>query len=142
MPDLNQFLLFLHLVGLTLGMASGWGNMVMGKLIEDAQPAERPVLARFPPAIAKVGGVGLLLLWATGLILVFTKWNGFGGLPWQFHVKLTGVVLLTAAIGIIHAHMAKARRGDMAAAKRLPVLGMVATLLSLSVVLFAVLAFD
>jgi hypothetical protein len=141
-PDLNQSMLFLHLVGLTLGMASGWGNLVMGKLIADAQPGERPVLARFPPAIAKVGGVGLLLLWVTGFLLVFWKWNGFGGLPWQFHAKFTGVVLLTATIGVIHAHMAKARRGDMAAAKRLPVLGMTATLLSLTVVLFAVLAFD
>jgi hypothetical protein len=141
-PDLNQFLLFLHLVGLTLGMASGWGNMTMGRLIEEAQPAERPVLARFPPAIARVGGVGLLLLWVTGFWLVFGKWNGFGGLPWQFHAKFTGVVLLTGAIGLIHATMARARRGDMAAAKRLPVLGMIATTLSLLVVLFAVLAFD
>lgn len=142
MPNLNQFLLFLHLVGLTLGMASGWGNLTMGKLIEEAPPAERPILGRFPPAIAKVGGVGLLLLWVTGFLLVYLKWNGFGGLPWQFHAKLTGVVLLTANIGIIHATMAKARRGDMAAAKRLPTLGMIATTTSLLVVLLAVLAFD
>lgn len=142
MPDLNQFLLFLHLVGLTLGMASGWGNMTMGKLMAEASPADRPVLARFPPAIARVGGVGLLLLWVTGFLLVFWKWNGFGGLPWQFHAKLTGVVLLTGTIGMIHAHMARARRGDVAAAGRLPVLGMIATVLSLLVVLFAVLAFD
>ena len=142
MPDLNQSLLFLHLVGLTLGMASGWGNMVMGKLIAEAPAAERPVLARFPPAIARVGGIGLGLLWVTGFLLVFWKWNGFGTMPWQFHAKFTGAVLLTGTIGVIHAHQAKARRGDMAAASRLPVLGMIAILLSLSVVLFAVLAFD
>lgn len=142
MPDFNQLLLFLHFLGLTLGMASAWGNLVMGTLIEGAPAAERPILARFPPVMSKVGGGGLLLLWVTGLVLVFTKWNGFAGLPWQFHVKLTLVVLLTGAIGMIHALMAKARRGDMAAAARIPTVGLVATTLSVLVVLFAVLSFD
>lgn len=142
MPDLNQLLLFLHFVGLGLGMANGFGNLVMGRLIDAAPDAEKRVLARFPPAMSHLGGAGLLLLWATGLILTFTKWGGFGNLPWQFHVKLTAVVLLTGAVGMIHASQAKAKRGDQAAARRIPAIGLAATTLTLVIVLFAVLTFE
>lgn len=142
MPDLNQLLLFLHFVGLGLGLANGFGNHVMGRLMAAASEDERRVLARFPPVMSQLGGAGLLLLWATGLILTFTKWGGFGSLPWQFHVKITCVVLLTGAVGMIHASMARARRGDQAAARRIPVIGVVATSLTLVIVLFAVLTFD
>lgn len=142
MPDLNQLLLVLHFVGLGLGMTASFGSPAVGKLIEAAPEAEKRVLARVPAALSQVGGAGLLLLWATGLILTFTKWGGFGSLPWQFHVKLTGVVLLTGAVGMIHANQARAKRGDAAAAARIPAIGTIATMLTLLIVLFAVLTFD
>jgi len=141
-PDLNQLLLVLHFVGLGLGMTASFGSPAVGKLIEAAPEAEKRVLARVPAALSHLGGAGLLLLWATGLILTFTKWGGFGSLPWQFHVKLTGVVLLTGAVGMIHANQAKAKRGDAAAAARIPAIGTIATILTLVIVLFAVLTFD
>jgi hypothetical protein len=141
-PTLDQALLFLHFIGLGLGMSASFGNLVMGKLIGDATPAERPVLARFPPVISRVGAGGLVLLWATGLVLTFHKWGGFASLPWQFHVKITGVVLLTLVVGVIESLHAKAKRGDAAAAARLPAIGSIATVLVLLIVLFAVLTFD
>lgn len=142
MPDLNQLLLFLHFLGLGLGATSAFGGPVIGKLMEHASEAERPILARVPAALSHASGAGLILLWATGLVLVFTKWGGFGSLPWQFHVKITGVVLLTGVVGMIHAHQAKARRGDRAAAARIPTFGLVATALTVLIVLFAVLTFE
>lgn len=141
-PTLDQLLLFLHFLGLGMGMSASFGTLVMGKLIGEASPADRPVLGRFPPVISRVGASGLVLLWATGLALTFHKWGGFGSLPWQFHVKLTGVVLLTLVVGIIESLQAKAKRGDAAAAARLPKVGSIATLLVLVIVFFAVLTFD
>lgn len=140
--DLNQILLVLHFVGLGLGMSATFANPTIGKLIAEAAPAEKAVLARFPPRQSHISGIGLVLLWVTGLGLVYSKYGGFGNLPWQFHAKLTGVVLLTLVVGLIHALMAKARRGDAAAAARIPVVGSVAGAISLLIVLFAVLAFD
>lgn len=142
MPDLNQLLLFLHFLGLGLGATSAFAGPVIGTLIRNAPEAERPILARVPAMLSHVSGAGLLLLWATGLVLVFTKWGGFASLPWQFHVKLTLVVLLTGTVGMIHAHQAKAKRGDRAAAARIPTIGLVATTLTVLTVLFAVLTFD
>ncbi|MGE0363379.1 MAG: hypothetical protein AB7H93_23765 [Vicinamibacterales bacterium] len=142
MPDVTQLLLILHFIGLALGFSATVVNMAVRGLMAGADPAEARGLARLPPLMANVGGGGLLLLWATGLILTFTKWGGFGSLPWQFHVKLTAVVLLTGAVGLSHALLARVRRGDAAAAGRLPIVGHAILVCSLTAVVFAVLAFD
>lgn len=140
--DLNQLLLFLHFVGMTMGFSVSFSNMVMAGLLGSAAPQEKAVLARFPPKITRVGDVGLVLLWATGLTLVFTKYGGFGIMPWQFHVKLTAVVVLTLVVGYVHSQMRRAAAGDAAAAARIPVAGKVAFTSALTAVLFAVLSFD
>lgn len=142
MNELNQVLLILHFLGLAMGLAVPFSNIVMQGLIGKAAPQEKAVLARFPPSMSRVGDIGLALLWTTGLTMVFTKWGGFGSLPWQFHVKLTAVVILTLLVGYIHALMGKARKGDMAAAARIKVVGNVALLAALTAVIFAVLTFD
>ena len=142
MPDLNQLLLILHFLGLGLGLSASVVHMALSGLMAGADPAEARGLARLRPAMAQVGGGGLVLLWATGLMLVFLKWGGFGSLPWQFHAKLTAVVLLTGAVGASHALQAKARRGDAAAAARLPIVGHATLTFSVLAVVFAVLTFD
>ncbi len=142
MPDFNQLLLILHFLGLVFGLSASVVHMMMPALLAGADPGEARGLARLPPRMAQVGGSGLLLLWATGLMLTFTKWGGFGSLPWQFHVKLTAVVLLTLAVGMAHALQARHRRGDAAAARLLPAVGAVILVMSLIAVVFAVLTFD
>ena len=140
--DLNQLLLVLHFLGLGLGLAATVVGLVLRGLLAGADPAEARGLIRIGPVMAQVGGSGLLLLWATGFMLTFTKWGGFGALPWQFHAKLAFVVVLTLAVGASHAFQAKARRGDAAAAAMLPRIGMVTLVSSILVVVFAVLTFD
>lgn len=140
--DLNQLLLILHFLGLAFGLSAGVVNLALRGLMAGADPAEVRGLSRLPPVMAQVGGSGLLLLWATGFMLTFSKWGGFGNLPWQFHVKLAAVVALTGVVGLSHALLAKARRGDAGAAALLPQTGMAAFVLSILAVVFAVLTFD
>jgi len=140
--DLNQLLLVLHFFGLTMGFAVSISGMVMMSLINKAAPPEKAVLARFPPVMSRVGDVGLVLLWVTGITLVFTKWGGFGVLPWQFHVKLTAVALLTLVVGYIHMLQGRARRGNAGAAAQIPTVAKIALLLAVTAVVFAVLTFD
>ncbi len=142
MDALNYGLLILHFIGLAMGLSVSFSGMVMAKVIAGAAPNEKPVLARFPPRMLMVGHMGLGLLWATGLSLVYTKWGGFGVLPWQFHVKLTAVALLTIVIGYITRLMKKAARGDQAAAVQVQAVGKIAFLLALTAVTFAVLTFE
>ena len=85
--------------------------------------------------------MGLILMWITGLALVFMKYGSFSGLPQLFWVKIVFVLSLTAAAFTLELTYAAVKRGNMEAAKRLPALGPWAGLSSLLAVLFAVLAF-
>lgn len=138
----NQVLLILHFIGLTMGFAVSFANIVMLGLINKAAPGEKPVLGRFPPAISRVGRIGLGILWVTGLIMVNTKWNGFASLPWQFHAKLTAVIILTIAVIIIYRLEQRIARGDTAAMGTLQNVAKVASLSALTALIFAVLAFE
>ena len=142
MNIVNQVLLFLHFLGLALGFSVSFGNMVMGGVISKASPPEKAVLSRFPPTMSQLGRIGLALLWSTGLILVYTKWNGFAAFPWQFYVKLAAVVLLTVTTEYIHWLERLVQKGNASAAARIVSLGKIAMVLALLALLFAVLTFD
>lgn len=141
MQWLNDVLLIAHFLGLAMGFAGGFGNMIMGGLMAKATPADAGVLARFPPAISRIGDIGLVLLWVTGVILVFTKWGGIGFLPVMFWVKMIAVVALTGLAGYMHMLKAKAKAGDGAARAMIPKVGPFAMISALLAIVFAVLAF-
>jgi len=142
LDTLNQVLLLLHFVGLALGFSVGITNMVMSGLIAKATPPEKAVLGRLPPNMSRIGRIGLALLWVTGFILVYTRWNGFATLPWQFHVKLAAVVLLTITVGFIHRLERMVQKGDVAAVARIQTAGKISGAFSIIALAFAILAFD
>lgn len=142
MTGFNNALLILHFIGLTMGFSVSIGTMVMLGVMESAPGPERPVLARFMPAISRVGRIGLALLWLTGLTMLYTKWNGIGSMPWTFHVKLTGVLILTIAVSILYVLEARAMKGDAVAAARIQTFGKVASLGAMTALIFAVITFS
>jgi len=142
---MNTILLILHFLGFGAGFAASAGNNLAMLLASRAPSAEAAGLRRFPPVMIRVGDTGLVLLWITGIALLWTKYggiDGFGALPWSFWAKIACVVLLTGLIGMIHMTMAKIKRGDMAVAARMPVYGKVGAMLLLLIAIFAVMAFD
>ena len=139
---INKILLMLHFLGLAMGLSVAFANMTMAGLIARAAPPEKPILGRFPLAMTRVGMIGLTLLWATGLTMVFTRWHGFANLPSTFHVKLTAVVLLTITIGYIQHLVKRVRNGDSAAITRIEAVGKVSFALALIAIIFAVLTFN
>jgi hypothetical protein len=142
MRTFSYGVLILHFLGLAMGLSVSIANGVMLAIIAKAAPAERAVLARFPPAMSQVGRLGLGLLWLTGLIMLYTRWNGFSGMPWLFHVKLTAVLVLTGLVVYISQLEAQVRRGDALAVARIQSAGKVAATCALIAVIFAVLTFD
>src|SRR5258706_6863169 len=98
MAGLNRVLLIMHFLGLAMGLSVPLANMVLRGMIAKATPPERVVLGGFPPLMSRLGRIGLAILWITGVTMVFTKYGGFAGLPWQFNAKLTAVVLLTVTV--------------------------------------------
>jgi hypothetical protein len=85
---------------------------------------------------------GLPLTWLSGLVLVWSRWGGPVGLAGLFRAKLVFVLSLTAAAVAIHLTCAAIRRGETAAAARLPKLAPGAGVSSLLAVLQAVYAFS
>jgi hypothetical protein len=102
---------------------------------------EAKVVRGVGPLLANVAAAGLLLLWVTGLIMVWSKWDGFGSLPSLFWAKAVFILTLTLVTGLIHMTYGQIRKGNVAIAARLPKLGPMAGVSSLLAVLFAVLAF-
>lgn len=142
MNRFNQFLLILHFLGLALGFSVSFANMMMSGLIAKAAPPEKAVLGRFPPTMSQLGRTGLALLWITGVILVYTRWGGFAALPWEFHVKVAAVVLLTITTEYIHRLERLSRKGEPSLVARIETFGKVATGLALIALVFAVLTFE
>lgn len=140
--DAMRALVFLHFMGLAMGFSAGFGNMMMAGLIAKASPEDRRVLSRFPPVIGRVGDVGLVLLWLTGLTLVFMKWGGFGAMPGLFHAKLTAVVVMTLLVGFIHSQAKGVAAGDAGAMARTEVAGKSLFATAVLVVILAVWTFN
>jgi len=138
---MHSVLVFLHLFGLMLGAAGGLSSSLIMRRAAAAPAEQAQVLRGLGPMLANVSAVGLVLLWLTGLILVWAVWDGPANLPGLFWVKMAFVIALTAAVGAIHATYAAIRRGEAARAALLPKLGPAAGLSSLLAVLFAVLSF-
>ena len=103
---------------------------------------DAPVLNRIRPVMARVGHVGLELLWLTGAALIWCKWGGPSSVPALFWWKLALVVVLTGLIGYIDLTMRAVRQGNLTAAVRLPMLGMAGTVLLVLIVTIAVFAFN
>ncbi|MGB9140774.1 MAG: hypothetical protein WCB71_01085 [Aestuariivirga sp.] len=138
---MNNAILFLHFVGLMLGAAGGFASAVLMRRALVLPADEAKVVRGLGPILAKVSAIGVAVLWLTGLIMVWSKWDGFGSLPQLFWVKAIFILSLTVVIGLIHMTYGQIRQGNAAVAARLPKLGPLAGLSSLLAVLFAVLAF-
>lgn len=138
---MNAALLFLHLVGLMLGAAGGFASAVIMRRALVLPADEAKVVRGLGPILANLSLTGLIVMWATGLVLVWSKWSGLESLPQMFWVKAIFILSLTVMTALIHMTYAEIRKGNPAAAARLPRFGPMAGISALLAVLFAVLAF-
>lgn len=94
----NTALLFLHFSGLMLGAASGFGAMLV---VRQARRDPSPQLAALRPQFVRLGLAGIVLLWISGLLLWFFRYD-FVDLGPAFHTKLTIAALLLIMIVVLH----------------------------------------
>jgi hypothetical protein len=138
---MNHILQVLHFFGFGAGVTASVGNFAILYLMRSA-PGDRAALSRVPPVLARIGQVGLALLWGTGLLMVWSIWGGPEAMPPSFWWKMLCVVLLTITVVFLDLTIRKARAGEAASARRLPFIARVAAALLLLTVVFAVAAFN
>lgn len=142
MDIVNNLLFWVHLMALALGGAAAFGIPVVGRRMQAASPEMRATLLSIMHGLSKAGRAGIGTLIVTGLLIVWLKYGGFGGVNVWFWIKM--VLVLGLLAGVIHAGILLKRTmsGDTASAQQSPRVGMINTLLFLGIVLSAVFAFE
>lgn len=141
---MRETLLFIHFIGLGLGLGTSFAYMALGIASKNMPMEERVPFYLKTFALSRNGSIGLLLLILSGIALMFV--NGpsatFAAGGGYFHAKLALVVILSGLMGYVQSLTAKAKRekGGPAMAKILK-FGPVSLLTTLLIVLMAVLAF-
>lgn len=136
---MHGFILFLHFVGLMLGAAGGFGSLFILMRVRSASAEEAATLRALGWPLAMTTGTGLLVLWATGILMVVV--HG-GNEPALFWLKIVFVIAATVFNGLVHRTYAQMRRtGDVSLAERLVMLGTAGTASVLVAVLLAAYAF-
>ena len=137
-------LLFLHFLGIALGVGTGFAQFTLGLAARDLSPEERVKFSLRAAALSKNGSIGLLLLLASGIGM--TAMRGVGAtFAWgggAFHLKLTLTVIFIGVFGYLQVLLKRAKReGGGPAMAKLPKIARVMLVLSVAIVLSAVVAF-
>ena len=142
MDIINNILFWIHLTSLALGGVAAFGIPVVGGMMPTATQETRPTLFKVAHGLSSVGRAGFGGLIITGPLMVWLKFGGTAGFTAWFWAKMVLVVLLLVMVIWAGINAKRAEGGDMAAAKRAPMIGGLAALLLLGVVFCAVFAFN
>ncbi len=141
---MQDLFLFIHFIGLALGVGTSFAMMRLGVATKSLPPAERVQFFRHALAVGKNGSLGLALLIVSGLCMLFTRGVttvfGAGGIA--FHVKLTLVLVLCGLVGFSQVLGKRFReKQDGQALATMAKLGPPMLLTGVGIVVCAVLAF-
>lgn len=137
-----EFLKIIHFLALAAGVGGGMANGIIGARAAAADPAVKPVLGGLSGLIGRISAGALVLLWITGIALIYLAYDGWATLPGAFWVKLVFVVVLSLLSLRMNLYVMQAARAKTPPpAARMKMLGQGASLASLLIVVFAVIAF-
>lgn len=132
----------IHLLCLYAAGAAGVGSAVlMARTAAEGGPPA-PVVAGSLGILGRIGLVAILLIWLTGVALV---WTGPGDLAlgWAFFLKLAAAALvLVAVLALTRTRLAAARAGAPPDPARMKSLGQAAFAGTVLAVILAVIAFN
>lgn len=142
MDVFNNILLAVHFLGLAMGMGSGMALGALAPGLMSTAGDEKSRNWSTYHAISRTAHVGLGTLIVTGLVLVFTRYNGPAEMSVAFWIKMALVVVLIASITIGTRAAKRLEAGDAAAGPIGKRAGMVNGLTGLGIILAAVFAFN
>jgi putative membrane protein len=141
MGPLYQFLFWIHMTALAGGGTAAFGIPIVGSQIGAASAETRPTLFRIADRLSNIGRAAIGLLIITGPLMFWLGWNFAAPNMIAFGVKMVLVLVLLALVIYAGINAKRAEHGDMAAAKRAPMLGASAAVTFVLVIASAALAF-
>ncbi|WP_101065488.1 hypothetical protein [Roseovarius salinarum] len=132
---------FLHFVALALALGGGVANIMLGRQLATAEAAAKPVVMTAQRMLARISALSLLVLWITGIALVYAYYGGWGGFGTAFWAKIAVAVVLTVNMGVAQHLMSHARKAGTPPPKAVKPMGMAGPVLLLVVTALATLAF-
>jgi uncharacterized membrane protein len=136
-------LLIAHLMAIAVGTGMSFANYINLRHASGETGERAAALAALRRTIGRIGDIVIVLIWASGLALVW-NWIAQGGPApggW-FHAKLAFVVLLTVCHGLArHTSGQMARSGNAALLGRIELFVAGVWLSALASIVLAVIAF-
>ncbi len=108
---MSNFLYILHLLGMTMGVGTGFVMIGLQIGTKDMEPQERGRFMMRAMVAGKVSAIGLAILIVTGVIMVVPLWSDHASSPF-FMVKLTLVAVLVVLYVFQQGQMARLKRDD------------------------------
>ena len=126
---INFVFKFLHILGLMLGAAAGFGSMIVARRMRAAGGVS-PELAALRPLFGRLGMTGITLLWLSGLLLWMFRYD-FADLGPAYSLKLVTSLVLLGVILALHMIFRRAQKDGVPPPAWLPKLGMTTPVLTL-----------
>lgn len=127
---INFVLKFIHMTGLMLGAASGFGTMILARHARQAGTVP-PEIAALRPRFARLALLGITLLWLSGLGLWILRYD-LVDLGSAYSLKLFISFILLGIVLAINIVSARARKNGTPPPAWLPKLGMTTPVLMFS----------
>ena len=138
---MREFMLIIHMLGLTMGLGTSFGYMFLGIAASKMQKDEgiKFILQTF--SLSKMGNTGIILLILSGGYLITPYLPSLTDMPFLI-AKLSLVAVLIVLIILLNIMSNKARKGDAEKyLKKIRIMGQFSMLTAISIVILAVLNF-
>jgi len=138
---MRDFFLFIHFIGLAMGVGTGFANLFLGAAAAKLEPAERGPFMLKTTVLIRMGQTGIGLLLLSGFALATPFWKSLSDMP-TFMAKLGLVVVLLITITITSIQVREAKKeNNPALLAKLKPLGMLNLILGISIMIMAVITF-
>lgn len=85
----------IHMLALVVGVGGGVANLITMRQMAAAEGPARAALAGAMRQVGMAAAGALVLLWVSGVALVYALYDGWAALPLFFWLKIAAVVALT-----------------------------------------------
>ncbi len=134
-------MLILHIIGIVMGMGTGFAHTFLGISMAKMKSDEAMKLSIQGLALTKMGNIGMILAVLSGLYLIIPYSSSLSENPLLI-LKLVLVFTLTVLITMINLFSTKVLNGEAAVyLKKIEKLGKICMLIDISIIILAVSVF-